>query len=206
MATVTLDVFTFADLDESAQERAIEQWRDVLNNGWDSHDIEMVTDDDYWRERAEALGFLPETDTHGEVTVFWDVNPRDLAFPARVDVAAFLKAHNLAGKYRSLYNAALGYDVSGEVSLDHARYGIPRGEVEIVYNGCTYNETRDALRDSQAAIVQDIAQSAYDALCVEWIASIDRSVEDHFSDERIREELTEFYAHILFREDGTLHK
>lgn len=203
-ATVTLDLYSFTDLPEESKDRAIDQWREVLSEGWDSHDVDMVTDEEYWRERAESIGFSPELRKNGEVACYWDTNPLDLAFSASIDVAEFLRSQKLAGKYRSLYNAAIGFDVSGEVTLRH-RYGVPRGEVEIVYNGCTYNPARDNLRDEQASTVQDLAQSAYDTLCSDWVKSIDDAIYHHFSDENIREELSGFREDVLFREDGTLY-
>jgi hypothetical protein len=219
MATtvLTLDLYCYEDLPEDAKDRAIEAWREVLYNGWDSHDVEMVTDGEYWREKMQEIGFTLGLRGKNEDDVYWDTNPLDLAFSATVDVPVFMRSRKMAGKNRAIYNAALRGEVGAEITLDHARYGIPRGEVEAEYNGEHCDDWRyingEVIRGrnlapimAQLHTLEEAIKTAYASLCRDWVRSIDDAQTYHFSDEAIKEQLTDFYADILFREDGALHR
>lgn len=54
MKTISINTYKFEELDEAAQETAIENFRNINVEFFDWHDFEL----DYWKERLAEMGFM----------------------------------------------------------------------------------------------------------------------------------------------------
>lgn len=144
--TIQRTLYAFSELSEDAQETAIEQWRKGKSDSWDSHDVEYVTDFDYWQDEKLApfgvtVGMRQWTNSYGhsgstaEVYFSCFTQGSSVDFPFSVDVPQFMRASKLAKRYRSLYHAALHGDVCANEKTSHYGGGDTRYSVELEYTG-----------------------------------------------------------------------
>lgn len=222
MRTFETTLYAFSELGPDAQETAIENWRNYRDCTWDSNDADMVTDAEGWQEyKLAPFGISINTHTiplHGggtrqEPEVWWSdpfSQGASLDFPFTVDVPQFMRAAKLAGKYRSLYDAACAGDIGVSCDTRHYSGSRVRYSVELEYTGTRDTGTWSAPNswyqrmETQLLAVQDAIQETYDDIRRDWLRAIADELLDQSSDERIREELTEFYDHLEFTEDGDI--
>jgi hypothetical protein len=118
VATIETTVYTFDELDDDAKEKA----RDWYRDGFDGETYWAETVVDEAARDIEACGV--ELDTHRvplmgggvryDPTIYWSLGGYDAGatFTGRVTLAEWMRSQKIAGRYRTLYNAAVGHGVA----------------------------------------------------------------------------------------------
>lgn len=124
----------------------------------------------------------------------------DVEFDADVDTCRFLRAHKLAGKYRTLYNAAKDGNAVAHI-IETERGGwrdIAKSEAGIDLD-CYASERIN----NQALAVEALLQAEYETLCKKIASHFETMANYYGSEEWYRDERTEgILSDILYFIDG----
>jgi hypothetical protein len=197
-------VYTFDELSDKAKGKALDECRDWNVN--DSFWYEFALED--WKEQLQASG-IEDAEIH--FTGFWSQGD-GASFTGRVDLPAWMKATKKAGKYRALYNAAIGEgDTTASATLDridshyYHEYTV-RAHISVDASSDIYyndKERWERLNDQATEIEQELtawhertARTIYKELQEEY--------EYQTSDEQVAESL--IANEVTFNENGSTYR
>lgn len=198
-ATITRTVYTYGELSDKAKEKAIEACRH-----WN-------VDDSFWFEslidmQQEELQQSGVYDAEISFAGFWSQGD-GASFGGSINLAEWMRARKIAGKYRALYNAARDpwSDLTASASLEkrhgYSNYQSWYPEIEIRDN-CD-DADRAARVEQQADEVREIM--------AEWHRDESHRIYRNLRDEYEYQTSDEVIAEMLianetqFNEDGELY-
>ena len=192
MQTIIRDyaVFSFQELSKEAQEKALDELRDVNVDFDDWH--QFILED--WKEKLEAMGY-----THPKIMYsgFWSQGD-GACFEATIDLTTWLKAYKLTNKYRKLY-AEQKRDGYVNIVIRHSGhyYHENSTSVEDEFGYHLSEKAQDQLGEIVALIESDIVD-----INKQIYRSLEKAYEASTSDEAIKDtiEANEY----TFLEDGTM--
>lgn len=213
MHVVETPVFSFEELSADAQETAIEQWRQRMYGWHDMEDWIQAVDIDYWQDcRLTPYGVTINANPRNKYSPYEvkvSESPDYVEFAARIDLETYLRAHKLCNRFRAVFHAATVGDI-GRVDYDGS-------ETEIEYLGDDYarhlfqngqwivetSARAERLESQLKALEAHITEFCSD-IEAQWAKSFVENINWPFSDEAIRETLTDVYPHVAFTDDGFL--